>query len=474
MAIHAPSLIAFYKLNSAKNSRQITTMGQKKLLLKALDADKQGQIDLLQAFIQAPSPNPPGDTAAAAAVLTNYLSSNGVPFNVIDPRNNNTPNIVSDFEGSLGPGPRVVLNGHIDVFPVGDGKGWKRDPWSGDVEGDRIHGRGVVDMKSGTASLLVAYTYLYQRRAFMTGSVALCLVSDEETGGKWGTKYLLEQDKKRWGGDVMLSAEPGNCSTIRFAEKGTLRLSVTVKTKGAHGAYLNLSKGAIRTATGFLSKIIPAVENMHVDIPEDIAKHLRKEEVKKAIDEAMGAGAASIITRPTVNVGTIKGGLKVNMIPDVCVFELDIRLPIGLLADQVLKTIRSIAPEFPDATIEVETQTAASNPYSFSSVQHPIIHCLSKNAANLAPSGTEPVAIPSMGATDCKHYRYFGVPAYVYGCSPFSSKLTSRQFHLATVTCLALTDSIVTVASVDESASVSEYLHVTKVHAAAVWDFLQE
>lgn len=403
-------------------------MGQKKLLLKALDADRQKHLDLLQAFIQAPSPNPPGDTTLAAAVLTNYLSSNGVPFDIIDPRGDLNPNIVCDFQGGLGPGPRVVLNGHIDVFPVGDGGGWTRNPWSGDIEGDRIHGRGVVDMKSGTASLLIAYTYLYKRREFMAGSVALCLVSDEETGGKWGTKYLIEQDRTRWGGDVMLSAEPGNCSTIRFAEKGTLRISVTVRTKGAHGAYLNLSQGAIRTAACFIDKAISAVENMPVRIPEDMAKHLRKDKVKKAIDEAMGEGAASIIARPTVNVGTIKGGLKVNMIPDTCVFELDIRLPVGLFADQVLDVIRSITPEFPDAMIEVEPQAPASNPCSFSSIEHPMVHCLSNNAKHLAPLGRRPVAIPSMGATDCKHYRYSGVPAYVYGCSPISSKLRAVRF----------------------------------------------
>ena len=122
-------------------------------------------------------------------------------------------------QGSRGPGPRVVLNGHIDVFPVGDAAGWERDPWSGDVADGRIHGRGVVDMKSGTASLVIAYAYLYQRREFLHGSVVLSVVSDEETGGKWGTVYLIQQDRQRWGGDVMLSTEPAGCGTIRFSEK---------------------------------------------------------------------------------------------------------------------------------------------------------------------------------------------------------------------------------------------------------------
>ncbi|KAM5352876.1 hypothetical protein ACJ41O_005598 [Fusarium nematophilum] len=423
-------------------------MDFKESLLAALDLDHQNQLLFLQSLVRAPSPNPPGDTFQAASVITTYLSAKDIPFEIISPQQNGQPNIVSDFQGGKGPGPRVVLNGHIDVFPVGDGHGWSRDPWSGDVEGDRLHGRGVVDMKSGTASLVIAYAFLYQLRHHLRGSVALCAVSDEETGGRWGTRHLIELDRQRWGGGVMLSAEPGGCETIRFAEKGTLRLTGTLTTKGAHGAYLNLSEGAIRTATHFLQRVIQEVESIPHQLPPEMAHHLEKPEVRKAIDHAMGSGTADIIARPTVNIGTIRGGLKVNMIPDTCVFELDIRLQVGLLAHEVLDVINKITENYPDASIQIEVQTAASNPSSFSSIQHPIVQHLADNAKDLAPESATPVAIPSMGATDCKHYRYAGVPAYVYGCSPK------------------------TMASVDESASISEFYHVTKVHAAAVWDFL--
>jgi succinyl-diaminopimelate desuccinylase len=399
-------------------------MDPKTLMLQALDAVKDDQIAFLERFVRVPSPNPPGETAAAAAVITEFLASRGIPFQLIELQPGQ-PNVVSEFQGSKGPGPRVVLNGHIDVFPVAeDTSGWERDPWSGDIVGDRIHGRGVVDMKSGTASLAIAYAYLYERRELLKGSVSLCAVSDEETGGKWGTKYLIEQDRERWGGDVMLSTEPAGCKTIRFSEKGTLRMTCTLKTKGAHGAYLNLSKGAIRTATGFISEVIEAVEAIQVKVPEDLVHHAAKPEVRKLIDETMGEGASDIILRPTVNVGTIKGGIKVNMIPDTCVFELDIRMPVGLLKEQVLGLIQSIIPKYSPATIDIGVHHAASNPFSYSSPSHHMVTFLADNAACLTPNLDEgrPLAIPSMGATDCKHYRYAGVPAFVYGCSPVTSE----------------------------------------------------
>ncbi|KAM0810222.1 putative Peptidase M20 dimerization domain-containing protein [Seiridium cardinale] len=422
-------------------------MAAKQSLIDALESGKEGQISLLQALVKAASPNPPGDTTAAASVLAAYLTSKKIPYELITSKPG-CANLVSEFQGGKGSGPRVVLNGHIDVFPVGsDTSGWERDPWSGDRADGRIHGRGVVDMKSGMTSLIIAYAHLYERREHLKGSIALCAVADEETGGKWGTKYLLQQDKARWGGDVMLTAEPTG-RTIRFSEKGTLRLEGVVKTRGAHGAYLNLSKGAVRTAAGFLGEVIQAVESMDVNIPPDIARHLKDPKVLAAVDRAMGPGSSTIIARPTVNVGTIKGGIAVNVIPDTCEFTLDIRLPIGLKAEEVLELLESIISRYKEANIEIKKQEAASNPSSFSSISHPMISILTENAEKIVLDNA-PTLVPSMGATDCKHYRYADIPAYAYGCSPFS------------------------MAAVNEFASIDEFVQMTKVHAAAAWDFLQ-
>ncbi|KAI7771541.1 hypothetical protein LZL87_011744 [Fusarium oxysporum] len=314
-------------------------------------------------------------------------------------------NQTSFLEKRKRPGPRVVLNGHVDVFPVGDGSGWSRDPWSGDIVDGRLHGRGVVDMKSETASLIIAYAILYERHHLLSGSVALCAVDDEETGGKRGTEYLIEQDKHRWGGDLMLCAEPGSLEIIRFAEKGTLRLTCTVKTKDALGPYLHLSKGAIRTASAFINEVIKSVESLPADLPGEMERHLEKPEVKRAIDPAMGPGTTTIIARPTVNVGTIKGGLKVNMIPETCIFELDIRMPVGMREDTVLELIDTIIPQYEPASITIRKQAAASNPFNYSVIDHPIVSHLKDNAKSLRPGADAPVPIPSMGGSDCKHYR---------------------------------------------------------------------
>lgn len=163
---------------------------------------------------------------------------------------------------------------------------------------------------------------------------------------------------------------------------------------------------------------------MDVNAPPDIARHLTNPKVLAAVDRAMGGGASTIIARPTVNIGTVKGGVKVNVIPDTCVFELDVRLPIGLEAEQVMEVIHNIIPKYTESSISMEKQEAASNRSSYSPIDNPMIGYLEQNAEAL--TDYPPTLIPSMGATDCKHYRYADVPAYVYGCSPKSSKSIPR------------------------------------------------
>jgi succinyl-diaminopimelate desuccinylase len=189
----------------------------------------------------------------------------------------------------------------------------------------------------------------------------------------------------------------------------------------------DISKGAIRTATAFISDAIGAVESMSFDMPDDIAQHMKSPEVLAIVDKAMGEGTSTIIARPTVNVGTIRGGTKVNVIPDHCEFELDIRLPIGLTAEAVMAVLHSIIaqPKFSQATIELQVHEAASNPSSFSTLNNPMTEFLKHNIDSLMPSAFA-LPIPSMGATDCKHYRYAGIPAYAFGCSPYSSKCLAR------------------------------------------------
>jgi succinyl-diaminopimelate desuccinylase len=409
-------------------------------LLKAIDQDQDELIDFLRRLVRAPSPNPPGDTREAAGIVSAFLAEKGVEFCVIAPMAS-MPNIVSEFEGGDA-GERLVMNGHLDVFPVGDGAGWVRDPWSGDLVEGCIHGRGTIDMKAGTAASIIAFCYLHRYRSQLRGSLALTTVSDEETGGKYGSRWLLESDP-RWRGDCMINAEPGSLHTIRFAEKGTLRITFTVRTAGAHGAYLHRTESASRIAAALISRLA-AVEDMKPDLPPDLNAHLARADVRDALDAAMGRGAADIATKLTLNIGVVQAGLKVNMIPDHCHIEADIRLPMGLKAEQVLAVIAVILKDFPQ--VEMSVQDAASNPAAYCAHDHRMVGLLASNAETV--TGIRPVAVPALGATDCKFLRFSVIPAYVYGPAPDRVAMT------------------------DESVQVTVFMAVIKTHMLSAWDYL--
>ena len=101
-------------------------------LSDTIDRQADDLVAFLSRFVATPSPNPPGDTRAACAVLSGALEAAGLEHEVIAPHPE-MPNIVASFEGGAGAGPHLVLNGHIDVFPVEDPTVWSRDPWSGEV-----------------------------------------------------------------------------------------------------------------------------------------------------------------------------------------------------------------------------------------------------------------------------------------------------------------------------------------------------
>ena len=170
-------------------------MISKESLSHLIDAKRNEHLAFLQRLIRAPSPNPPGDTRDANESVQDHLSTCGISAEIIAPKSE-APNLVCMAHGGIqgnGQQRNLVLNGHIDHFPVNDSDQWQRDPYSGDIEDGSIHGRGAVDMKAGTAASIIAFTYIHRFKEQLSGQCTLEVVSDEETGGKYGTKYLVDQ-----------------------------------------------------------------------------------------------------------------------------------------------------------------------------------------------------------------------------------------------------------------------------------------
>jgi succinyl-diaminopimelate desuccinylase len=408
----------------------------KQKLLDRIDGDRELLVAYLSDFIRLPSPNPPGDTLRAAQHVRALFDARGISYRVIAPEPT-MPNIVASFDGGK-PGRHLALNGHIDVFPAGDGAGWSRDPWGGELIDGRIYGRGACDMKSGTTASIFTFLYLHDIREQLHGRLTLSIVSDEETFGPWGARYLIEHHPEIIG-DCCLNAEPTGRNTFRFGEKGPLWLRFTVRTHGAHGAYVHRSA----SATSIASKVIGELEAL-ADLPPAELGNLTAlfDAAAPTVDREWGVGAAHNLRRITVNPGLMRGGVKVNMVAAECVFEVDIRLPNGFDDADIRRAVNAIVARYPDVSYE----QILYNPPNWTAPDTEMAGLVRANAK--AVSGIEPMPVVSLGCTDARLWRYKDVPAIVFGPSPIE------------------------MGGVDEYVEVEEFLDVVRTHTLSAYDYL--
>lgn len=410
-------------------------------LLGWIEQDRGRLIGFLQDFTRIDTCNPPGDTRGGADLVAAALQEAGLAFNTVAPRADK-PNLVASVAGPA-PGRHLVLNGHIDVFPIGDHARWTRDPLGGALDGGRVWGRGTVDMKAGTTASLFAYLYVARLIDRLPGRLTLTVVSDEETGGRWGADYLTEHLAGEVLGDCLLNGEPSSIHTIRFAEKAMFWLTVRVRTPGGHGAYPHLSASATRIACELVTTL-SAVEQVRACVPAEITEHLARLDVVAAIERGLGRGATDVMQRATLNVGRIEGGVAINMLPGDCMVTVDIRLPLGVKQAEMRALVDDITGRFPGVSIEAPAH--ASVDPTFSDLAHPMVGILQDSVDGLL--GFRPPPIVSLGGTDARFWRRRGVPAYVYGPSPAG------------------------MGSPDESVLIEEFLHIVRTHTISAWRYL--
>ena len=408
-------------------------------ILAMIEAEKDRIVAFFRDFVAIPSPNPPGDTTAAVRFITDFLEAEGAPWRLVAPQRD-MPNVVGAVEGGA-PGRNLVLNGHVDVFPVSDdpeAEGWTADPWGGELRDGAVYGRGAADMKAGTSASIWTYVLLSRIRDRLKGRLTLTCVSDEETFGPWGARWLMEHEPEVRG-DCCLNGEPSSPFSVRFGEKGPLWLTFTVRTPGAHGAYTHASPSATRLAMKLIEDL-ESLEDLEFPMPDNLMR--AQIEGREATDRAMGPGAADVLPKVTLNIGTIRGGLKNNMIPQSCVFEADIRLPVGVSRAQVMEEVEKIAARHPEASFVEDRCNEPSwcDPYG------EMMEIIQDNVESLGRP--RPTPIVSIGGTDARLWRYEGVPAYVYG--PFPTGM----------------------GSFDENVPVEDFLHVVRTHALSAYDYL--
>ena len=363
--------------------------------------------ELCADLIRVPSENPPGDTRALAALIETKLSAEpAIEMRRVvakDP----AVNLIAKLAGER-PGRRLVMNGHLDTFPVGNSAAWTVDPFGGLIRDGRIYGRGAADMKAGLAAAVTTLRLMARHCSAFAGELVLTLVGDEETGGRWGTQYLLAHEPDAVG-DAMINGDAGSPEVLRFGEKGQLWIELEARGKSHHGAHVHLGDNAIETLMGALTRLT-GLRDVPCPVPDAIRQAILAAGPRSEL--VSGSGETEALQRITVNIGTIEGGSSVNLIPDRATARADIRFPPGFRVADVLAEIGRLLGGLPN----VQAKELSSSEPNWTDPAHEIVRRTTANAAEYL--GRAPACNMRLGFSDSRFYRYKRVPSVVYGPVP--------------------------------------------------------
>jgi succinyl-diaminopimelate desuccinylase len=261
---------------------------------------------------------------------------------------------------------KVILNAHLDVVPA------KENQYKPIFEGDKLYGRGAIDMKAAAAVEILVFKELAKKVKYPLG---LQLVTDEEIGGANCTKYQIEKGVRA---DFVIAGEQTELDVSNKA-KGIVWAKITCKGKSAHGAHVWEGKNAITKMTEFsntkLYKTFPMINK------------------------------AAWVT--TANLAKIESSnTAFNKVPDDCSVSVDFRY-IPEEKDKILQKIEKMLPKGFSCEIVTNEPSQFTQPDNVYALK--LLSEIGKN------TGKKAKYISDHGASDIRHYDRVNVQGVCFG-----------------------------------------------------------
>ncbi len=272
----------------------------------------QNVLQLTRDLVQFNTVNPPGAERACAQHAGKMLEDAG--FTVAYHEFADARTSVIATIGGAQDKPPICFTGHIDVVPLGMAK-WARDPFAGELDGDRVFGRGTSDMKSGIAAFMLAAIRL---APFLKNSPGLVIVltASEEVGCE-GAKFLAEKKLLSRAGAIVVAEPTDNYPYV--GHKGLCWIEIETVGKTAHGSMPEQGENAILK----MNKVISALEQFDW-------KH------------QCGVDCHPVMGKPTLNVATIHAGLNTNSVPDSAKLTVDLRTVPGIEHPHLCASVQAL------------------------------------------------------------------------------------------------------------------------------------
>lgn len=384
-------------------------------------------VELLQNLIRIDTTNPPGKEAECIIYINELLKKAGFDTSLFA-KEESRPNLITRLKGQGNAAP-LMLYGHVDVVPTAK-QAWTYPPFGAKIADGFIWGRGALDMKGGIAMMLSAVLRAKAEGLTPAGDVILTLLCDEEVGGEYGAKYLVNHHSELFAGIRYAIGEFGGYTAhvgtktfypIQIAEKQICWIKATIRGPGGHGArpmrggtMAKLSDCLHRLDNNRLPVHITPVMRQMVEIiasnlsfPKNlIFRQLLKPFLTNRILGLLGDISQNLdpLLHNTVNATIVRGGEKINVIPSEITVELDGRLLPGFSPDDMLTELKQLIGE------EVELEVLRHDP-NHAELDLGLFNTLATVLQKADPDGIPmPMLLPAI--TDARFFSRLGIQTY--------------------------------------------------------------
>src|SRR5436190_11935473 len=317
---------------------------------------RQGVTGLLQTLIRIDTTNPPGNEAAAAELLRDYLEDSGVECELYA-KIPERANLVARIPGR-GDGPKLLFLSHTDVV-FADASEWKADPFGGELRDGEVWGRGALDMKGQVAAEAVAIASLAREGFEPAGDLIFCATADEEVGAGFGAAWLCEEHADAVRCDYLVNEGSGDrvelggnafylCSV---SEKMSAPFRLRVHGRSGHASMPGIADNALVKAAPMIQalgayrpeqRLIPEVEALLETVtgerPASPGEALERARAVAPLLAEMVEPLLSMTLSPTM----ANASQKRNVIPAICDITVDSRLLPGTTPEEQQTVVREL------------------------------------------------------------------------------------------------------------------------------------
>ena len=419
-------------------------------LLSEVDKSRDELVELLQELVRIPTVNtgimPTGNETELCKFLKKKLEVEGMKAEIIEGLETRG-NLITRLSGADDGKAKLMFMSHTDVVPIGDESKWQHPPFIGNIDSGRIYGRGANDCKSLTASETMATILLKRLNIPLKRSLILAAGSDEETGSKYGFRWLAANRREmidaefaiNEGGGSPFQSPKGTCFALALGEKGRLEAKIHLSGKSCHASVPWKGDNALVKLAQAVQKIIEYKPELSVSVnafqelprlfsvnpseitPENVDNLIDKISEKNSTVNSMLRGLSRMTVTPTIT----SGGIKSNVVPDSYELTCDIRVLPGQNIPYVKRELENVLKDIDGCEVEVRGTTSPSASPS----NEAFLQAIKKSLAKAFGKDAEVMQVLTVGFTDSSAVRPLGTLVYNFAPSHPDSEQGKGNVH---------------------------------------------